>query len=395
MGMIAQRPIPDDEMDFGPTADEQAVLDAKMAKLAEEHRVAKGLTAFREASKKPDSIVWAEAKPDGGELDVQRVSDIESKEVRWLWKKRVPLGKGTLLAGYPGVSKSLATLDWAARVSAGLDWPLGEPNEAGDVIILSAEDDASDTIKPRLVAAGADTDRCHVIFAVKHRGKERLFTLKDDLAKLERLLKRLPETRLVIIDPISAYLGDVNSWKDSEVRAVLAPLSKLAAEHDVAIVMVTHLNKKDTDSINRVSGSGAFVAAPRAAYLFARDDTDLCHMASLKLNITKRPTTLSYRIVEKDGTAVLAWDKTPSKETAESLLDTHSRTRVADAKKFLKRVLTPPEGGPHAASELFHWAKMVGFAKRTLERAKSDLKIQSKQDRGPDGQLKEGLWSLP
>ena len=87
--------------------------------------------------------------------------------LRWLWPRRIPLGKLTLIAGDPGLGKSLVTIDIAARVSKGSGFPDGAPCEPGDVIILSAEDDAEDTIRPRLDAAGADVSRIHLLEAVR------------------------------------------------------------------------------------------------------------------------------------------------------------------------------------------------------------------------------------
>src|SRR5205807_3082914 len=95
-------------------------------------------------------------------------TDIPEQELSWLWPSRIPLGKLTLFAGDPGLGKSLITLDIAARVTRGVDWPDSGLNEKrGSVIILSAEDDASDTIRPRLRAAGADLDKLHELQAVR------------------------------------------------------------------------------------------------------------------------------------------------------------------------------------------------------------------------------------
>jgi putative DNA primase/helicase len=150
-----------------------------------------------------------------------------------------------LIAGPPGLGKSQVTTDIAATVSRGGTWCTGEKCEAGDVLILSAEDDPSDTIRPRLEACGANLDRVHIIEAVHMLSvkRDRPFYLKQDVETLAEKLTTSPDVKLVIIDPISAYLGGVNSHKNVEVRSVLAPLVKLAADHGVAVVCVTHLNK--------------------------------------------------------------------------------------------------------------------------------------------------------
>ena len=102
------------------------------------------------------------------------------------------------------------------------------PCEAGAVVILSAEDDAEDTIRPRLEAAGADLQRCFILDAVRDvdadgNATQRAFSLKRDLERLSTLIAELRDVRLVVIDPISAYLGDADSHKNAEVRALLAP----------------------------------------------------------------------------------------------------------------------------------------------------------------------------
>src|SRR5262249_12400926 len=147
----------------------------------------------------------------------------------------------------------------------------------GSVIILSAEDDAADTIKPRLMAAGADVNRVHIVSAVTlSAGKgRRMFNLQNDLALLEAEIARVGDARLVIIDPVSSYLGNTDSHKSAETRAILEPISEMAGRLRVAVVAVTHFSKGGgTSANNRVIGSVAFVAAARAAFIVTRDPDD-------------------------------------------------------------------------------------------------------------------------
>jgi hypothetical protein len=175
-------------------------------------------------------------------------SDIAPKPLRWLWPSRIPLGKLTLLIGDPGLGKSLLTADIASRVTRGRPFPDGATCESGSVIFLSAEDDAADTIRPRLDAAGADVSRVHTLEAVRVQltdGSltEKAFNLETDCAALEVALRKHPDVRLIVIDPISAYLGGVDSHSNAEVRGVLARLATLAAQHGVAVLCITHLRK--------------------------------------------------------------------------------------------------------------------------------------------------------
>jgi len=208
---------------------------------------------------------------EAGSLITRRVSDIESKPVSWLWHGRIARGKVSIIAGNPGLGKSQVTASIAAIVTTGGRWPVDRSEcTPGDVIFLSAEDDPADTMRPRLEAAGADLHRVHVMDAVisgytgEGKQQNRAFNLQTDIEALSAKLAELEGVAAVVIDPITAYLGDVDSHRNAEVRALLAPLSDLAAKHRVAIIGVSHLNKAaGTEVLMRVTGSLAFVAAAR------------------------------------------------------------------------------------------------------------------------------------
>ncbi len=137
-----------------------------------------------------------------------RTSDIEPERIRWLWPGIIARGKITGLVGYPGLGKSQVAIDLASTVSTGRRWPGGAANgDAGDVIILAAEDDAADTLVPRLIAAGANLTNVHVVKAVKgDDGVDRAFNLAVDLDRLEKEYDP-QRVRLLVVDPVSAYLA--------------------------------------------------------------------------------------------------------------------------------------------------------------------------------------------
>jgi RecA-family ATPase len=233
-----------------------------------------------------------------------RFSDIPPEEIQWLWQGRIARGKLTLIAGDPGFGKSLLTIDLAARVSTGADWPdFPIPAPLGDTVMLSVEDGRADTIRPRLDAAGADCTRVlHLEGAtIGDDGKSRPRTLsfKRDMEALEDALKSLPECRLVIVDPISAYLDDTDSHKNADVRGLLAPLAELAERLKIAVVLIQHLNKGGTgaNALYRPMGSLAFVAAARAAYIVTKDknNADRRMMLPAKNNLAKDTTELNTR----------------------------------------------------------------------------------------------------
>jgi AAA domain/Bifunctional DNA primase/polymerase, N-terminal len=169
---------------------------------------------------------------------IVRASEIMPERVNWIWPGIIASGRVTGLAGYPGLGKSYVSIDIAATVSTGRNWPGGTNSSVGEVVILSAEDDAADTVVPRLIAAGADCTRIHFVKAVKDEdGAERVFNLAVDLDRLEREYN-LRLVRLVVIDPVSAYLisakgRPVNRNNSGDVRAVQGRLATFAARHDL------------------------------------------------------------------------------------------------------------------------------------------------------------------
>jgi putative DNA primase/helicase len=143
-----------------------------------------------------------------GTLDCRCASEIEIEPVEWLWPGRLARGKHTCIGGEPGKGKSQFVISVAATISRGGEWSCGEGRAPqGSVIILSAEDGASDTIVPRLHAAGADCGRVHIVSAVRDDTElARGFDLQRDLALLEDLIAELGDVVAVVIDPISASI---------------------------------------------------------------------------------------------------------------------------------------------------------------------------------------------
>ncbi|MES2141468.1 MAG: AAA family ATPase [Pseudomonadota bacterium] len=235
----------------------------------------------------------------------QLFSEIPHQPINWLWPERIARGKVSIIAGNPGLGKSQITASLAAIVTTGGIWPVD--NTAclpGSVMFLSSEDDPGDTIGPRLKAAGADLAKARFLKCVQTKNKqgrilEKSFSLKTDIANLDKFLEEIHDITLLIIDPITAYLGETDSYKNAEVRALLAPLSELAAKYNLAIVGISHLNKAvGQDPLMRVSGSLAFVAAARAAYLVAQDpnDENRRFLLPMKNNIGDDKTGLAFSI---------------------------------------------------------------------------------------------------
>jgi hypothetical protein len=340
--------------------------------------------------------------PDGRQAVVVRLDSVQQRPLEWLWPGRVPLGKLTLLSGDPALGKSLLTLDMAARVSAGQPWPDAPrtPTAAGSVVLLSAEDDAADTICPRLEAAGADLSRVVEVRAVRTRedGRGRAPSLATDLPALERAIADVGDVRLVVIDPLSAYLGETDSHRNAEVRALLAPLQALAECSGAAIVAVSHLNKNSgVSAMYRTMGSLAFVAAARTAWAVQRDPEDdgRVLLLSVKCNLAARTAGLAYRVApSSDGRRVpiLAWEPDPVDMTAAEALAGSARPlraeRTQSTSEWLSNLLAH---GAVDSEQVRCQAREAGIGRKELTRAKEALGVRS----SPGGYGRPWLWSLP
>ena len=313
---------------------------------------------------------------------------ILAKALRWVWRLRFPAGKVCLLVGDPDEGKSLITIDMTARITTGGPFPDGAPCERGSVIILSAEDDPEDTIRPRLDAAGADVSRVHLLSAVRIVQKdgaegERGFSLESDIEALEDAIKQHPDTRMIVIDPISAYLGGTDSHNNAAVRGLLSPLSDLAARTGVLILGVTHLRKTGGQAIHRSIESIAFTAAGRATWGVAKDpeDTNKRVMVRIKGNLGRDPGGLSYRIEETpSGIPRIAWEPGAVNLRADDVLggldSREERSERHEAAEWLREFLAD---GPQPAREVQKHAADAGFSWITIRRAKATLSVCSQQ----------------
>lgn len=325
---------------------------------------------------------WASdtANPASASAAVVTLSSVMPKPVQWLWRPHFALGKLSVLAGHPGLGKSLVTMDLAAHVSTGSDWVDGTPCPKGSVVLVSGEDDPGDTLRPRLDAAGADVHRIHYLRAVYDQHGERGFSLAD-VPALSALLARLKDCRLIIIDPVSAYLAGTDSHKNADVRALLAPLAQMAGDFGVAIICVSHLNKGQGDAIGRVTGSLAFVAAARSAYAVARDRDDASRrlLVPIKNNLGADVCGVSYQIAETSAEGIgsvpyVIWNRDPVTVTADDALAPacQMESTVADATEFLLGML---KAGAVPVRELKDESSAAGLTWRTIERAKAELGI--------------------
>lgn len=320
------------------------------------------------------------------------LADVEPELVEWIWPGRLARGKLALWIGDPGVGKSYLTLDAAARLSRGLSWPDGAPGVLASTVLLSAEDGLADTIRPRLDGLKADVTRIHSLEAVRDASGERGFSLDTDLPHLETVIKQTQAT-LVVIDPLSAYFGKGDSYKDTDVRRALAPVAKLAERIGAAILGVVHLTKAtDRKVIYRALGGIGFVAAARLVLGVAKDpeNEERRLFFPVKSNLCRPAPVLAYRFVGERH----VWDQNPVPGVnADQLLgasatgsDTEERHEAA---AFIRGILAE---GPRLADEVFKEGRANGFSKRTLNRAKRKAGVDSgRLGFGPDAKWH---WSV-
>jgi RecA-family ATPase len=240
----------------------------------------------------------------------QQASEIKKEHRVWLWPGYLGRNKVAHFGGGSTEGKSPVTLDLSARVSAGLPWPDGQPNQLGpmSVIILAAEDDWADTIIPRLDLSGANLSKIHRFF-VTQKSVEITPNIEDDCHRLEEQIRTIGDVGLVIIDPITNYLGSRKMNAEEEIRSgILMPLSLVAGQNDCAIVTVGHLNKRGNDAalLQRLMGCAAFGGVMRDVFMFGNDPDEEDVYAHVMAEIrNKSAPKLKYKTeavkVEWDG----------------------------------------------------------------------------------------------
>jgi hypothetical protein len=332
----------------------------------------------------------ASAPVDDPYFDVECLDDVQSRPVQWEWPSRLLKGSLNLIVGIQGEGKSTALADLTARRTTGRPWPDGAPSgEPTNVLIFSAEEVPDYTIKPRCVAAGADTKRIFIV-----RGGMNLDT---DLAKLGRTIRQ-KQIGLVIIDPLSSYLPKMNAWVETDVRRVLDPVSRFAQDATLTIIATMHLNKKtDLGVLDRVMGSVAFTAVPRSAILVAREAVgDRVLFDTIKHNYTPKPPVLAFTIVPETvmsdttrqpmETSRIEWSEEAVETTGQDALDIRAKRGGSKPENgprgyAKKLILSALSSGPFPAAEMEAMLDANNVTDRTADRAKSELRI--------------GSWRLP
>ena len=311
------------------------------------------------------SIVLKEpSKPET--VKIIRMSDVELTPVDWLWKPYLPFGKLSVLQGNPGEGKTYFAMHLAAACTNGKLLPNMERMEPFNVIYQTAEDGLGDTVKPRLIEAGADLDRVLVI-----DDSEVQLTLSD-----ERIEKAIIENnaRLVIIDPIQAYLGaDVDMNRANEVRPIFMRLGQVAQRTGCAILLIGHLNKAaGMQSLQRGLGSIDIAAAVRSVMFIGKlkHDPTMRILTHEKSSLAPPGASLAFSLGDEGGFRwVGEYDITADEML--SGIEPQRETKTQQAKDLICTLLA---GGKQVLSEDIDKAALErGIPGRTVRDAKREL----------------------
>ena len=311
------------------------------------------------------SIVLKEpSKPET--VKIIRMSDVELTPVEWLWKPYLPFGKLSVLQGNPGEGKTYFAMNLAAACTNGKLLPNMERMEPFNVIYQTAEDGLGDTVKPRLIEAGADLDRVLVI-----DDSDVQLTLSD-----ERIEKAIIENnaKLVIIDPIQAYLGaDVDMNRANEVRPIFMRLGQVAQRTGCAILLIGHLNKAaGMQSLQRGLGSIDIAAAVRSVMFIGKlkHDPTMRILTHEKSSLAPPGVSLAFSLGDEGGFRwVGEYDITADEML--SGIEPQRETKTPQAKDLICALLA---GGKQVLSEDIDKAALErGIPGRTVRDAKREL----------------------
>jgi hypothetical protein len=331
-------------------------------------------------------------------------SDIAERPITWLWDGYLPSGKLTLLAGAGGTGKSTIAFSLAATITTGGNWPDGSRcNAIGNVLIWSSEDDPADTIKPRLMAVGANDRRYGVISGtVDENGVPDSFEASRDMEGLREAVARIGGISLLIIDPIvTAVTGDMH--KANDVRRSLQTIVDFAAECNCAVLGITHFAKGTAgkNSAERVIGSQAFAALARMVLVAAKEEeSDHRVFTRAKSNNSIDIGGFSYSIealtLNRGIVATrVVWGEALEGSSRSILSEVESEGRgegasqLSRAKRFLLDTLR--DGATPAKELLEHAREGHGISSDTLRRAQKELGISARKLSMSGG----WVWELP
>ena len=320
---------------------------------------------------------------------------MESKPIDWIWPDMLAGGKLHLIAGKGGRGKTTLLLNIAATVSKGGRFPCGHAAPQGRVLILSGEDGAEDTILPRLKLAEANSERCEILDPLLG---EAFFEVREHLQALEQTIVDRTDVRLLIFDPITAFIGDAENNSPTVVRSVLARLSMMAERPGIAVACISHMRKgKDGEVDERVLGSGAWVHACRIVLGVTETDEHGLILGKLKTNISPREGVFPFELEPIDHPICktimrVRWaSPLPYKryEEFKEVAALERGSKIAEAVDFLTRHLS---SGPVSYIFLDEKRKDAGITESTLSRASKELGVIKTRQKEIHAST---MWVLP
>ena len=311
-------------------------------------------------------------------LKLINMEQVEVEKIDWLLYPFIPFGKVTIVQGDPGEGKTTMVLQIIAKLTkgeavlpSGSDEPALEEKtmdlEPVNVIYQTAEDGLGDTIKPRLLSAGADCSRVMVI-----DDNDQALTMMD--ARLEEAIIKT-KARLVVLDPIQGFLGAaVDMHRANEIRPLMKRVAVLAEKYHCAIILIGHMNKNSNGkSSYRGLGSIDFQAAARSVLIVGRikDEPEIRVVCHVKSSLAPEGKSIAFRLDKDTGFEWIGeYDI-----SADDLLSGDNRgQKIHEAKEFLKEILV---SGSVAQTKVAEEAESRGIKKKTLWNAKKELEIES------------------
>ena len=294
--------------------------------------------------------------------------DIKQTSVEWLWFPYIPFGKLTIIQGNPGEGKTYFAMMLTAACTNRKLFPNMEDIEPFNVIYQTAEDGMGDTIKPRLVEAGADLSRVMVI-----DDTEEALTLSDD--RIEKAVRQ-NQVRLVIIDPVQAFIGaDVDMNRANEVRPVFRKLGMIAEKTGCAIVLIGHLNKSSgTQSTYRGLGSIDIMAAVRSLIFIGkvRKDPTTRVLIHEKSSLAPPGETMAFKLGDEEGFRWVGAYEISADELLDGKEGKATETKLERGAKLIRELLADKK--EISIRELDEKAKEQGISGRTMRDVRSRMK---------------------